>query len=107
VLNPEHAEVLNKAGLTRQDTAEEIHRRSTMAETAINKLSPGFAGKRSGNRDAFKDPEQLLILMSGGSGLYSMVMPSWCAGPHKNSASCIKVESEFFCEVPGLANQVI
>jgi hypothetical protein len=36
-----------------------------------------------------------------------MVMPSWCAGPHKNSASCIKVESEFFCEVPGLAGQVI
>ena len=107
VLNPEHAEVLNKAGLTRQDIAEEMHRRSTMAETAINKLSPGFARKDSGNRDAFKGPEQLLILMSGGSGLYSMVMPSWCAGPHQNSASCIKVESEFFCEVPGLANQVI
>ena len=102
VLNPEHAQVLNKAGLTRQDIAEEIHRRSTMAEAAINKLAPGFARKDSGNRDAFKGPEQLLILMSGGSGLYSMVMPSWCAGPHKNSASCIKVESEFFCEVPGL-----
>jgi hypothetical protein len=107
VLNPEHAQVLNKAGLTRQDIAEEIHRRSTMAEAAINKLAPGFARKDSGNRDAFKGPEQLLILMSGGSGLYSMVMPSWCAGPHKNSASCIKVESEFFCEVPGLAGQVI
>ena len=107
VLNPEHAQVLNKAGMTRQDIAEEIHRRSTMAEAAINKLAPGFARKGSGNRDAFKGPEQLLILMSGGSGLYSMVMPSWCAGPHKNSASCIKVESEFFCEVPGLAGQVI
>jgi hypothetical protein len=107
VLNPEHAQVLNKAGLTRQDIAEEIHRRSTMAEAAINKLAPGFARKDSGNRDAFKGPEQLLILMSGGSGLYSMVMPSWCAGPNKNSVSCIKVESEFFCEVPGLAGQVI
>jgi hypothetical protein len=107
VLNPEHAQALNKAGLTRQDIAEEIHRRSTMAEAAINKLAPGFARKDSGNRDAFKGPEQLLILMSGGSGLYSMVMPSWCAGPHKNSASCIKVESEFFCEVPGLSGQVI
>ena len=106
VLNPEHAEVLNKAGLTRQDIAEEIHRRSTMTEAVINKLAPGFARKQSGNRDAFKGPEQLLVLMSGGSGLYSMVMPSWCAGAHKNSASCIKVESEFFCEVPGLAAQV-
>ena len=107
VLNPEHADVLIKAGLTRQDIAEEIHQRSTIAETTINKLAPGFARKDSGNRVAFKGPEQLLILMSGGSGLYSMVMPSWCAGPHKNSASSIKVESEFFCEVPGLANLVI
>jgi hypothetical protein len=107
VLNPEHADVLNKAGLTRQDIAEEIHRRSTMAEAVINKLASGFARKDSGNRDAFKGPEQLLILMSGGSGLYSMVMPCWCAGPHKNSASCIKVDSEFFCEVPGLAGPSI
>ncbi|MGV0034059.1 MAG: hypothetical protein ACNYPE_03565, partial [Candidatus Azotimanducaceae bacterium WSBS_2022_MAG_OTU7] len=98
VLNPEHAEVLHKAGLTRQDIAAEIHRRCTMAETEVNKLAPGFARKDSGNRDAFRGPEQLLILMSGGSGLYSMVMPSWCAGAHKNAASCIKVESEFFCE---------
>ena len=106
VLNPEHAEVLHKAGLTRQDIAAEIHRRCTMAETEVNKLAPGFARKDSGNRDAFRGPEQLLILMSGGSGLYSMVMPSWCAGAHKNAASCIKVESEFFCEVPGLAARI-
>jgi len=106
ILNPEHAEVLSKAGLTRQDIAEGIHRRATMPETEINKLAPGFARKDSGNRDAFTGPEQLLILMSGGSGLYSMVMPSWCAGAHKNSASSIKVESEFFCEVPGLAAQI-
>ncbi|MDA0273464.1 MAG: hypothetical protein O3C68_09465, partial [Proteobacteria bacterium] len=106
ILNPEHAEVLNKAGLTRQDIAEGIHRRSTMPETEINKLAPGFARKDSGNREAFNGPEQLLILMSGGSGLYSMVMPSWCAGAHKNSPSSVKVESEFFCEVPGLAAQI-
>jgi hypothetical protein len=106
ILNPEHAEVLNKAGLTRQDIAEGIYRRSTMPETEINKLAPGFARKDSGNREAFTGPEQLLILMSGGSGLYSMVMPSWCAGAHKNSPSSVKVESEFFCEVPGLTAQI-
>ena len=107
VLNPEHAAILDQAGLTRQDIAEGIYQRSSMTEKEISRLAPGFARKDSGNRDAFKGPEQLLILMSGGSGLYSMVMPSWCAGAHKNSASSVKVESEFFCEVPGLAAQTI
>ena len=101
VLNPEHAQVLHKAGLTRQDIAEELHTRSSMKEKEINKLAPGFARKDFGKRDAFTGPDQLLILMAGGSGLYSMVMPSWCAGAHKNSASSIEVESDFFCEIPG------
>jgi hypothetical protein len=105
VLNPEHAQLLNKAGLTRQDIAEELYTRSSLTEKEINRLAPGFARKNSGKRDAFTGPEQLLILMAGGSGLYSMVMPSWCAGAHKNSASSIEVESDFFCEVPRLAMQ--
>ncbi len=104
VLNPEHALVLEKAGLTREDTAEEIHKRCRFENKRLNKLSSGFAPKTEGTRDAFTGPEQLLILMAGGSGLYSMVMPSWCAGAHKNSPSSVIVESEFFCEVPGLAS---
>lgn len=103
VLNPEHASVLHAAGLTRQDIAGELHERCTMDANEINRLAPGFARNSQENRDAFIGPEQLLILMSGGSGLYSMVMPSWCAGAHKNSPSSVKVEAEFYCEIPGLA----
>jgi hypothetical protein len=104
VLNPEHALVLEKAGLTREDIAAEIHQRCRFENKRLHKLTPGFAPKPEGTRDAFKGPEQLLIMMAGGSGLYSMVMPSWCAGAHKNSPSSVVVESEFFCEVPGLAS---
>ena len=38
--------------------------------------------------------------MAGGSGLYSMVMPSWCAGEHKNSPVSVQVETDQFCEIP-------
>ena len=48
-------------------------------------------------------PEQILILQAGGSGLYSMVMPSWSAGTHFNSAVSVQVEADNFCEIPGLA----
>lgn len=100
VLNPEHASVLNKAGLSRQDIASEIYQRCEMDGAEANRLCAGFARKTLKPRQAFTGPDQLLILMSGGSGLYSMVMPSWSAGANKNSAVSVKVEADFYCEVP-------
>ena len=105
VLNPDHANLLAGAGLTREDVQAELHQRSKIDVAALRQLVPHFSGgpDSSGERYAFTGPEQILILMAGGSGLYSMVMPSWCAGNHKNSPSSVAVESDFFCEVPGLA----
>lgn len=103
VLNPEHALIFEKAGLTREDVQAGIHDRAKNEAAVINRLSPGFARKSESPRASFTGPEQILVMMAGGSGLYSMVMPSWCAGAHKNSPSSVKVEAEFFCEVPGLA----
>ena len=100
VLNPEHASVLHKAGLSRQDIATEIYQRCKMDGAEANRLCAGFARKTLNPRQAFTGPEQLLILMSGGSGLYSMVMPSWSAGANRNSAVSVKVEADFYCEVP-------
>ena len=102
ILNPDHAGVLNNAGLTRSDIQAEIHERCSLDGDEINRLTPGFAREDLSTREAFTGPEQILIMMAGGSGLYSMVIPSWCAGAHKNSPSSVQVESDFFCEVPGL-----
>jgi hypothetical protein len=102
VLNPEHANILHEAGLSRQDIAQEICQRSYLGPADIARLMPGFAGDNPEKNYAFNDPEKLLIMMAGGSGLYSMVMPSWGTGAHSNSASSVKVEADFFCEIPGL-----
>lgn len=104
VLNPDHARVLSGAGLTREDVAGELYERCVFNNEELARLS-GFPGGDTEVRHCFSGPEQILILMAGGSGLYSMVMPSWCAGAHKNSASSVIVESDFFCEVPGLVEQ--
>jgi len=105
VLNPDHANLLSGAGLSRADIAGELHQRCRISHQELQRLVPAFAGSADaeGDRYAFTGPEQLLVLMAGGSGLYSMVMPSWCAGAHKNAYSSVRVESEYFCEVPGLA----
>ena len=65
-----------------------------------------FAGKfqndaeGDGDYHTFHKPEHILVLVAGGSGLYSMVMPSWCAGAHKNSAVSKLVDTDQFCEIP-------
>ena len=80
VLNPEHSSILHKAGLSRQDIAGELFQRCFLEPDRVKYLMPAFAGENPSRRMAFKDPDQILILQAGGSGLYSMVMPSWCAG---------------------------
>jgi len=103
VLNPEHSAILHGAGLTREDIAQELYQRSFVEASIVKRLFSQFAGPDPQDRMAFKGPEQILILQAGGSGVYSMVMPSWCVGAHANSAVSVKVEADMFCEIPGLS----
>jgi hypothetical protein len=105
ILNPDHAQTLSKAGLNREQIAMELYELCVHDTSEIARLVPGFAGRLGENkkRYCFSSSDQILILVAGGGGLYSMVMPSWCAGAHKNSACSVLVEADQFCEVPGLA----
>ena len=107
VLNPDHANLLAAAGLNRNDIAAALVEGCTHSLAAVREVAPAFTNPNSTDLTkplaAFADPEDLLILMAGGSGLYSMVMPSWCAGPHRNTAVTVAVETDFVCDVP---NQV-
>ncbi len=106
VLNPEHAQILARANLNRAQVARRLWELTHLPVAQRKRYASAFTGfqKRNGNTDAtyavFPAPENILILMAGGSGLYSMVMPSWCAGAHKNSAVSVKVEADQFCELP-------
>ncbi|HIG44486.1 MAG TPA: hypothetical protein EYQ14_28720 [Gammaproteobacteria bacterium] len=105
ILNPDHAQILADAGLTREQVAEQLYESCTHSTTELALLVPGFSNRQADDkqRHVFATPHDILILMAGGSGLYSMVMPSWCAGANKNSASSVLVEADQFCEIPGLA----
>ncbi len=107
VLNPEHAAIVADAGLTRRRIAERLCALATHPYTTLVRYEPAFAGP-SGEREqipCFKDPSDILILVAGGTGLYSMVMPTWCAGPHRNRAVRVKMEINPFCEMPGVNGQ--
>jgi hypothetical protein len=106
VINPEHASVLAKAG----HNAASI--RSAIVEHAQNPLSV----LREVNRAiparetdpmiaAFRSPEDILVVHAGGGGLYSMVMPSWAAGPHANRAVSVAVATDEACAIPGATSR--
>ena len=101
VLNPEHAEIFVKAGLSREDIAAGIYAHSVMDKSELDRFAKVFTSSKETERYAFKGPEQILVMMAGGAGVYSMVMPTWCGGSHRNSPSSVLVEDDFFCELPG------
>ena len=105
VLNPDHAQALAKAGLDRAAIAAGLCRLCRHSRSDIERYGGAFINWSKGDDwfDCFYEPEQILVLTAGGNGLYSMVMPSWCAGKHNNPAVSVKLEVDQFCEVPGLA----
>lgn len=104
-LNPEHADVLARAGFTRADVRAELHRLATNRRGELRALNPAFAG--SGGADdelpVLPSPDHVLVLVAGGGGLYSSVFPSWSAGAHANPILHERIEEDQACAIPGLA----
>ena len=103
VLNPDHAAVFTRANVNREGIQKALFEACTFSGRELNEVGGGFAvgGDDDVSYPCFRAAEDIIVLMAGGSGLYSMVMPSWCAGAHRNAAVSVLVELDQFCEVPG------
>ena len=103
VLNPEHAATLAAAGLRREDIASRLCELAVHSRADMERYGSAFMNwtREDDSYRCFGSPEQILVLMAGGSGLYSMVMPSWSAGAHRNPAISVKLEMDQACEIPG------
>ncbi len=104
VLNPEHANVLADAGHDRRQVKEQLAERAVNPASTLAELNPTFAGRNGTGGPseirAVQDPDDIVLLVAGGSGLYSAVMPSWAAGAHRNPVVHAEVVLDQACEVP-------
>ena len=105
-LGPKHANVLARSGHTRESIQKRLWELTHLLKADHIRFGGDF-GKHfiddpDGEYPAFKAPEHILVMVAGGVGLYSMVMPNWGGAGHQNSAVSMKVEADFFCEIPGL-----
>ena len=116
IMNPDHAEVIRRAGLTREDVQAELASRATISVGTMRSINPTLfmQGINADDKGRFseaadedlihvlKDPSRILVLQAGGSGLYTMVMASWWAGPHLYAIVDSEIELDQACEIPGM-----
>lgn len=100
VLNPDHAGLLLAAGYDRKRICGEIYERASYSPAEIERYVPARGIQDEKAVHCFASPEDILVVVAGGGGLYSMVMPSWCAGPHRNTFVTKEIRIGEACEVP-------
>jgi hypothetical protein len=102
ILNPEHAQVLADAGLSRSDIKQRLTELAVNPAQRLADLNPTFAGRHRGDQSvaAVRGPDDLVLLVAGGSGLYSHVFPSWAAGAHRNPIVDAEIMIDQACEIP-------
>ncbi len=102
LLNPDHTHVLAAAGYDRAGVARALWDRAANPRARMRALNPSMIP--DGDPDtpwrAFRSPDDILVVAAGGSGLYSMVVPSWGAGPHANPAVSMRIDHDQACAVP-------
>lgn len=100
-INPDHAALLAANGYTRASIAEAVVERAVVPGRELLRAA-GSMGRIDPDRDyrCFAEPDDLLIFVAGGGGLYSAAFPSWCAGPHRNRAVTVEIETDQACEIP-------
>jgi hypothetical protein len=104
VINPDHAAMLAKAGYTQATIRAAIVEHATNPLSLLREVNSSIPEPTDRNVDpmisAFRSADDILLVHAGGGGLYSMVMPSWAAGPHANRAVSVVVATDDACAVP-------
>lgn len=100
VLNPEHARLLAAAGHTRESIQQALAARAVTPRALLARLNTKMLMGDGDPVPAVRNPANIHLLTAGGPGLYTVVMPSWCAGPHGNVAVHAEIELNQACAVP-------
>lgn len=103
-LNPDHAAALAAAGHDRRSIQEAIVSLAAVPGAVLGASAATMRGVDPDRAYAcFAEPDDLLVFVAGGGGLYSAAFASWCAGPHRNRSVSVEVEVGQACEIPGFA----
>ncbi|MDZ7728940.1 MAG: hypothetical protein U5Q44_12495 [Dehalococcoidia bacterium] len=106
IVNPLHAAVLAGAGMTREDVCRRLAELAVTPKGTLGQFAP-MRPYRPDEADelqpALRGPEDIVLVVAGGEGIYSAVCNSWGAGRYGGVPVSRGIEMEFACELPGVA----
>lgn len=101
VLNPVHSRILAKR-YTREGVQQRLHELAVTPRRVLDTYAP--AGKRGGDPEklihAIRTPQNVVIAVAGGEGIYSAVFNSWGGGAHGVETVSCEIELNQYCELP-------
>lgn len=103
VLNPEHATLLARAGYDRDSIARSICKHAIMPRASAELFYGNLYMDEPGDDDqlpAFRHPDQISLIVAGGPGSYSAVLPGWSYAPHRCAPVSELVEIYPVCDMP-------
>jgi len=102
ILSPDHARALHQDGYGRAEIARELSRRAVNPLGLMRRLRGGLPPYDMETPfPAISHPEDVLVLVAGGPGVYSTVTTPWGGGPHNNTHVSREIVFSDSCEVGG------
>lgn len=102
VLCPEHANLLSEARYNRKQIQQAIKEFAVVSREYATSIYANLMKDSDSHDDliAVQNPEQIMLVVAGGMGTYSMVLPSWVYAPHGNLPVSQKIEVAPHCDLP-------
>jgi hypothetical protein len=104
VLNPLHATVLADAGLTRETVCEQLADLAVTPRAVLQRyatMSPVPDDAQHPDWRALRGPQDIILAVAGGPGIYSAVFNSWGGGMAGGVPVSAEIDFAFSCELPG------
>jgi hypothetical protein len=103
VLNPVHARILADSGFSRSAIQQRLAELAVNPRSVLSRFAP-FNPITPREPDdllpAVRKPENIILAVAGGPGIYSAVFNSWGGGRTGGVAVVKQIEFEFACELP-------
>lgn len=103
VLNPMHARILAHAGCSRADVQRRLHELAVTPKRVLNSYAPMRLyppEQGDGLVRAIRRPENVVVAVAGGEGVYSAVFNCWGGGEHNVRPVTVEVEVGQACDLP-------
>lgn len=103
VMNPNHARIVARRYASREAVQQRLHELAVTPRGVLSTYAygpPCHPGEENQLVHAIRAPENVLLVVAGGEGIYSAVFNGWGGGEHFVQPVSREIEMDQYCELP-------